>query len=125
METSLVAWHDEIAAALFRFRLRQKFRGRTEKRQRISNPWHAVSVVPGLHSCAAADALRDRRMLAADAPALPLPDCQSPRTCTCRYRHHADRRSGPRRARDSGFPDRPFKGGERRGPTRGRRTTDL
>ena len=67
--------------------------------RRTVNPHHAVVVVPGRHACAAAYALRDRRFLSREAPALPLTGC-SAGECTCRYQHHDDRRHAVRRARD-------------------------
>jgi hypothetical protein len=60
--------------------------------------FHAVTVVAGSHGCAAAQVLRDVRLLSADAPRLPLANCEHPATCTCRFQHHDDRRAGPRRA---------------------------
>lgn len=59
--------------------------------------FHAVSVIPDAHGCAAAQALRNIRMLSADAPRLPLANCDHPATCGCKFQHHADRRAGPRR----------------------------
>jgi hypothetical protein len=64
------------------------------------------------------------RKLSAEAPALPLPDCDVA-TCTCRHAHYSDRRSGiDRRAvydldreRDAEFVNR------RR--NHGRRSTDA
>jgi hypothetical protein len=77
----------------------------------VSNPYHAVSIVTPEKqtavlsgaACAAANACAGRRFLAAEAPQLPLPECNVSK-CTCRYRHHADRRSGNRRATDAGIP---------------------
>lgn len=118
-------WSDRLLAAVYRFRLRNQLSGRPQRSQRISNPWHAVSVVTGEHACDAAQALRDRRVLSADAPQLPLGECQHPASCACHYRHHADRRRERRRARDNGLPNRKFAGDERRGERRGRRATDV
>jgi len=64
--------------------------------------WHAVSIIPGPHACAAATAIGLRRFLSRDAPRLPLVDCDCSERCQCKYRHHADRRVGPRRANDAG-----------------------
>jgi hypothetical protein len=61
---------------------------------RILNPWHAVSIEPGEESCEAVCALQDQRFLSSGTPPLiPLKDCDASR-CTCRYRHHDDRRAG-------------------------------
>src|SRR5438874_1375676 len=64
--------------------------------------WHAVSVF-GMSACRAAAELRGKRALPMDAPRLPLPNCAWPWKCACVYRHHADRRAGPRRASDRGM----------------------
>jgi len=45
--------------------------------------------------------------------------------CSCRFRHHADRRSDPRRAEDFGLPNNHYFGPEKRRERRGRRATDL
>ncbi len=88
------------------------------------NPHHAVIVVPGRHACAAALALRDRRFLSREAPALPLTGC-SAGECTCRYQHHDDRRHGVRRARDLAVAIDGYDGEElRKESKRGRRKTD-
>lgn len=117
-------WSDRLVAAVYRFRLRSRLSGRPERSQRISNPWHAVSVVVGEYVCDAAAKLRDKRVLSSEAPKFPLADCQYPGSCACRYRHHADRRRDRRRARDNGLPGRDFMGTERRA-ARGRRATDI
>lgn len=63
--------------------------------------WHAVSIVARGAACEQAMALRDRRFLSKEAPRLPLPGCPFGDRCKCRYRHHADRRVGPRRSVDA------------------------
>ena len=88
----------------------------------ITNPWHAVSVIPCTRSCLAARNLSARRYLSAEAPALPLAVCDLS-NCTCSYRHHKDRRGGPRRAADVALSRVDWPGRERRG-ARGRRFTD-
>jgi hypothetical protein len=72
---------------------------RTARHHFISNPWHAVSVVPSEQACAKARSLSRIRFLSNDAPPLPLESCDA-RTCRCHYRHHEDRRRLPRRAAD-------------------------
>jgi hypothetical protein len=71
-------------------------------------------------------AMRDKRLLARDAPALPLKGCSLSATCKCIYRHYADRRAGPRRTDAATEGWKPGTPGERRvsrGP-RGRRDPD-
>lgn len=58
---------------------------------KISNPWHAVSIVPGPKRCEAVNKLLGERFLSKQAPMLPLKGCTES-GCTCRYRHHDDRR---------------------------------
>ncbi len=52
---------------------------------------HAVSIEVGRRPCEAARELHDKRFLSAEAPPLPLKDCDA-EACECRYEHHADRR---------------------------------
>ena len=87
-----------------------------------SNPYHAVSVLPGTDAFAAAYRFSGQRFLSRQAPRLPLPSCDA-RTCGCRFKHHKDRRSGPRRSSDVGMYTADFSGRERR-RSRGRRATD-
>lgn len=65
--------------------------------------WHAIEIRCGRQCCTAAQAASSKRYLAAEAPSLPLRDCDRPGRCDCRYQHRADRRGGPRRASDGAF----------------------
>jgi hypothetical protein len=86
--------------------------------------FHAVSIIPGGNACAAAHRFTKQRFLSAHAPRLPLPTCDAA-LCTCHYKHHKDRRAGPRRRGDWGGPIvAQFTGTERR-RTRGRRAEDM
>ncbi len=85
--------------------------------------YHCVTVNAGKHACPAAGALKDVRLLSAEAPRLPLPDCAMPADCRCTYRHHDDRRAGPRRARDRNERPEPWPSSDRRRSI-GRRATD-
>jgi hypothetical protein len=87
-----------------------------------SSPYHAVSVLPGKGACAAAFRFAGQRFLSRQAPRLPLPSCNA-QTCGCRFKHHKDRRAGPRRNSDVGMMTLGFSGRERR-QSRGRRSTD-
>jgi len=90
----------------------------------LKEPWHAISVVPCKNACAAANALRDQRVLPGKAPRLPLGECTQPGDCTCKYQHHADRRAGPRRITNKGpkspDPATPPREQRRPGERRGR-----
>jgi hypothetical protein len=85
--------------------------------------YHCVTVNSGTHACPAAAALQGVRLLSAEAPRLPLPDCSMPDDCRCTYRHHDDRRTGPRRARDRNERPEPWPSTDRRRSI-GRRSTD-
>jgi hypothetical protein len=59
---------------------------------RLTNPWHAVSVVPGTSCCSAVREVAGKRYLSREGPpSLPVKGCPMV-ACTCRYRHHDDRR---------------------------------
>src|ERR1022692_2672131 len=90
--------------------------------QWISNPWHAVSVVPCQNACQAARQLNRTRFLSSEAPTLPVAGCKS-KACHCHYQHYDDRRRSLRRAVNGVSVRRPWRGTERRA-SRGRRSTD-
>src|ERR1019366_6638173 len=90
--------------------------------QWISNPWHAVSVVPCQNTCQAARQLSRKPFLSSEAPTLPLAGCHS-KACHCHYQHFDDRRRSLRRAVKGVSVRRPWRGTERR-VSRGRRSTD-
>ena len=85
--------------------------------------YHCVEVVAGDHACAAAKALKHVQLLSADAPKLPLADCESPVDCHCTYEHFSDRRQGARRSDEHVVHAIAYTVDERR-IGRGRRVTD-
>lgn len=85
--------------------------------------YHCVSVNSGGSGCPAAEALRGIRLLSAEAPRLPLPDCTQPERCRCTFKHFDDRRVGPRRRRERNELADPWSATERRRSV-GRRSTD-
>jgi hypothetical protein len=101
-----------------------RMRGRSVNAERVTNPYHSVSIVAGASCSQTALRYGGRRYLIQEAPSIPLWSCDS-RNCRCRYLHHQDRRDGSdRRRRDaSDAPTRIPKGGDRRG-SYGRRATD-
>lgn len=104
------------------------FRGRSQPRPmakpaRPSNPYHAVSILPGPNACDAARRFAGKRYLSSEAPPLPLPSCDAFH-CTCRFKHHNDRRVGPRRTADLGLITVMWNGPEKRKQAGGRRATD-
>jgi hypothetical protein len=86
--------------------------------------WHAVAIRPKGQSCEAVQACRTARFLSGDAPRLPLTECSTSDTCTCVYKHHADRRSQPRRQDEKGGLARGGKVVQERRLTQDRRKTD-
>jgi hypothetical protein len=89
------------------------------------HPWHAVEIVASKAACAAAQALKGKRFLSADAPLLPLPDCTLTSSCHCVYRKHADRRDDSvRRAEDDTGIRRMAPASQERRSKRGRRKSD-
>lgn len=81
------------------FHYKSVIKGEPVKAMRVANPYHAVAVLPGQKSCAAAKACAKTRFLSVEAPSVPLRDCDAGE-CTCRYQHFADRRSASRRTAD-------------------------
>ncbi len=72
-------------------------RQRAVTRETPVQPYHSVSIRIDGRACAAAAALAGRRLLAKEAPLLPLPQCDAA-TCRCGFIHHDDRREEDRRA---------------------------
>lgn len=68
------------------------------------SPFHAVEIRYTNHACQAAQDTRGKRYVSAEAPILPLGQCDRPDQCQCRYQHHEDRRAGSRRDADNGLP---------------------
>ncbi|MFO1455514.1 MAG: hypothetical protein U1F18_04650 [Steroidobacteraceae bacterium] len=99
----------------------------TGTRIRITNPWHAVSVECGRQGCPPAQRLAGQRFLSGQAPKLPLVSCANPQGCRCVYKHHDDRRAGPRRLLEDVRTLRSNASylGEERRARRGRRATDI
>lgn len=95
-----------------------------EERHVVVNPYHAVSVRPGRYPCGAAIQLEGVRFLSADAPRLPLDQCNAGQ-CTCRYVHHDDRRTDDDRRRNDVWGSGPSWVGQERRSTKGRRVTDV
>lgn len=88
--------------------------------------YHCVAVIAGVRGCAAAKAVKDQRMLSANAPRLPLATCDMPAECRCTFRKFDDRRVGPRRAVERGALASLWVNTERRRKgTVGRRESDF
>lgn len=65
------------------------------------HPYSAVRVKPHEHACNAAFDMSHRTFLVAEAPVLPLRDCDKTESCRCGYRHYDDRRQGKERRGES------------------------
>jgi hypothetical protein len=84
--------------------------------------WHAVEIVSPRSGCPAAQALKGKRFLSAEAPVFPLPECTRSAACTCVYKKYPDRRAEARREQDdtairrsaAPSPDRRTKKGRRK-----------
>jgi hypothetical protein len=84
-----------------------------------------VSVLTAGECCAAARALAGGRILAVDAPRLPLEDCTRPTDCRCRFAKFADRRDGDHERRHEGSSMRSvLYSGHQRRRSGGRRRDD-
>ena len=86
--------------------------------------FRAVSIRPGEDCCEAARQFGKMRFLCAKAPRLPVPECTAA-TCTCRYDHYADRRSGKDRRSVYDWTRERQLGVVNRRAARGRRATDA
>ena len=86
--------------------------------------YHAVSVKAGKNPCAAVRSFSEKRVLSAEALLLPLADCDRAGHCTCSYRHHDDRREGPRRHAEGAPPTGGVAEYSERREDRGRRSED-
>jgi hypothetical protein len=91
---------------------------------RASSHWHAVAIRPKGQCCDAVQACRTARFLSSDAPRLPLAECNTSDTCSCVYKHHADRRAQPRRQGEKDGLRRSGKVAQERRLTHDRRKTD-
>lgn len=110
-----------LFARLFGSRSRPAVRD-TADRSSGSQRFRCVEILPAADSCEAVRALEGQRILNAEAPLLPLPECDRIDDCSCRYRHFRDRRATVRRDADLGIghsiqrrvPDRRSSSGGRR-----------
>lgn len=92
----------------------------------IRKKYPAVTIASVDLACAAAKAQDGRRILATEAPRLPLADCSQPHDCRCRFRKYDDRRNGDepeRRHHRASMRSALYAGGDRRRPG-GRRHDD-
>ncbi|HEY2781346.1 MAG TPA: hypothetical protein VGI90_11250 [Steroidobacteraceae bacterium] len=99
-------------------------KSKTAPTSRAPSQWHAVGIRPKGAGCDAVQACRAARYLSSDAPRLPLRECTASDTCSCVYKHHADRRAQPRRQEERDGLRRSGKFDQERRLTRDRRKSD-
>ena len=78
-----------------------------------TKPFASVEIRCGKNACSDAKGLIGEKLLAANAPILPLTRC-SAATCECRYRKIDDRREDSRRGSDVGLQSLIYAAAERR-----------
>ena len=96
--------------------------GRPVQSLRVVNPYHAVRIAHLAACCKKVAEIDRRQFLAAEAPRIPLPECDAPK-CRCRYIHSEDRRSSENRREAVDGPHHYFATRDRRLGL-GRRATD-
>jgi hypothetical protein len=96
--------------------------GRPVQSLRVVNPYHAVRIAHQTACCKKVVELNGQLFLAAEAPKIPLPDCDAPK-CRCRYIHSEDRRSTEERREPVDGPHHYFAMRDRR-LGQGRRAND-
>ena len=114
-----------VAGLVFSRRIRRTAK-QVPRSKPVTSAFHAVEIIGHGRTCTSARHLKGKRFLDREAPLLPLQQCNSP-DCRCNYRHHDDRRQGPRRS-DIGLAHDLYQlNGEqerREKQRRGRRKTD-
>lgn len=90
-----------------------------------STKFSAVTIETGTRHCAAIEALVGKRILATDAPTLPMPSCSMAPACRCRFKKYVDRREDEDGRRFNFGSERSawYAGGQRR-KSKGRREKD-
>jgi hypothetical protein len=97
---------------------------RKAEQKRVSQ-FHAVEIAGMKDACQAAQDAKGERYLSAEAPRLPLGQCDRPDLCQCRYQHYEDRRGNPRRSSESGSPSQDDAEYVQQRKLKGRRADDI
>ena len=74
---------------------KKKSKSRAVSKPKV-DPYHCVELIMDYDACDAAMQLMGKRFLSAEAPFVPLSKCDQA-NCSCRFRHHKDRRHDDRR----------------------------
>ena len=90
-----------------------------------TSPFHAVEIHWTKNACQAAKDTHGKRYLSAEAPLLPLEQCDRRDRCRCGYKHFEDRRTGPRRSAKANSPTQSNAETDERRHGKGRRVDDI
>lgn len=90
-----------------------------------TSPFHAVEIYCTKNACQAAKDTRGERYLSAEAPLLPLEQCDRRDRCQCCYTHYEDRRFDTRRSADADLPSQSDSERVERRHGKGRRVEDI
>lgn len=96
--------------------------GRPVQSVRVVNPYHAVRIAHLSTCCTKVAEIDGRLFLAAEAPKIPMPECDAAK-CRCRYVHYEDRRGAENRREPADGPHHYFAMRDRR-LGQGRRAND-
>jgi hypothetical protein len=126
MEVAVVILLLAIVAIYFLVFRRPKEKAVEPEPLSARKPYAAVRVKPHEHACNAAFEMSHRTFLVAEAPILPLQDCNKSESCHCGYRHYDDRRQTSARRGESFVMRDVYTKKERReeGEKHGRRKDD-
>lgn len=97
--------------------------GASPRPKQLARDYRAVSLASNSSCTAARQGPGTRRYLLREAPRLPLADCPTPASCTCRFLKYADRRDDDRRLLGETETGRWYAGTERR-RRKGRRSAN-
>ena len=116
-------WLNQVTSFKPRFWLKRLFASRAD--QTGVSPFHAVAIRCTKNACQAAQDSHGERYLSAEAPLLPLDQCDRPDRCRCRYQHYKDRRDDSRRGTEIGLPTQSDPKRVERRHAKGRRSEDF
>ena len=116
-------WLNQVTSFKPRLWLNRLFVSRADKTH--VSPFHAVEIRCTKNACQAAQDTRGKHYLSAEAPRLPLDQCDRPDQCQCRYQHYEDRRGDSRRDAESGSPTQSDAERVERRKAKGRRAEEI
>ena len=116
-------WLNQVTSFKPRLWLKRLFASRAD--QTCVSPFHAVEIRCTKNACQAAQDTHGERYVSAEAPLLPLDQCDRPDRCRCRYQHYKDRRDDSRRRAEIGLPTQSNSERVERRHVKGRRSEDT